>query len=33
LLQALRERGADLNAADPLGNSVEGLARGEIRTR
>jgi hypothetical protein len=33
LLQALRERGADLNAADPLGNSVESLARGEIRTR
>jgi len=23
LLQALRERGADLNAAAPLGNSVE----------
>ena len=33
VLQALRERGADLNAADPLGNSVESLARGEIRTR
>jgi len=33
LRQALRERGADLNAADPLGNSVESLARGEIRTR
>jgi len=33
LLQALRERGADLTAADPLGNSVESLARGEIRTR
>jgi len=25
--------GADLNAADPLGNSVESLARGEIPTR
>ena len=32
-LLELRERGADLNAADPLGNSVESLARGEIRTR
>ncbi|MBC8651364.1 ankyrin repeat domain-containing protein [Pseudomonas sp. MTM4] len=33
LLDALRERGADLGASDPLGNSVESLARGEIRTR
>ena len=33
LLQTLREHGADLSAADPLGNSVESLARGEIRTR
>lgn len=33
LLQALRERGADLSATDPLGNNVESLARGEIRTR
>lgn len=33
LLEALRERGADLNAADPLGNSVQSLARGKIRTR
>lgn len=32
LLEALRERGADLDATDPLGNSVESLARGEIRT-
>ena len=32
LLEALRERGADLSATDPLGNSVESLARGEIRT-
>lgn len=33
LLEALRERGADLEATDPLGNRVESLARGEIRTR
>lgn len=33
LLEALRERGADLDASDPLGNKVESLARGEIRTR
>ncbi|MFI8742222.1 ankyrin repeat domain-containing protein [Stutzerimonas zhaodongensis] len=33
LLQALRERGADLEASDPMGNKVESLARGEIRTR
>jgi ankyrin repeat protein len=33
LLEVLRERGADLNATDPLGNKVESLARGEIRTR
>lgn len=33
LLEALRERGADLNAVDPAGNSVQSLARGEIRTR
>lgn len=33
VLQALRERGADLDASDPLGNRVESLARGEIRTR
>ncbi|AHL76779.1 ankyrin [Stutzerimonas stutzeri] len=33
LLEALRERGADLEATDPLGNKVESLARGEIRTR
>lgn len=33
LLEALRERGADLEASDPLGNRVETLARGEIRTR
>ncbi|WP_312467942.1 ankyrin repeat domain-containing protein [Stutzerimonas nitrititolerans] len=32
LLEALRERGADLTATDSLGNSVESLARGEIRT-
>ena len=32
LLEALRERGADLNASDSLGNSVGSLARGEIRT-
>ncbi|AFM31975.1 ankyrin domain-containing protein [Stutzerimonas stutzeri CCUG 29243] len=29
----LRGRGADLSATDPLGNSVESLARGEVRTR
>jgi len=28
----LRERGADLDATDPLGNSVQSLARGEIHT-
>ncbi|MCQ4259697.1 ankyrin repeat domain-containing protein [Stutzerimonas stutzeri] len=33
LLEALRERGADLEATDPMGNRVESLARGEIRTR
>lgn len=33
LLEALRERGADLEATDALGNRVESLARGEIRTR
>ncbi len=33
LLDALRERGADLDATDPLGNSVKSLARGDIRTR
>ncbi|AZZ44139.1 hypothetical protein C1896_03930 [Pseudomonadaceae bacterium SI-3] len=33
LLQALRERGADLEASDPMGNKVESLARGEIRIR
>lgn len=32
LLEALRERGADLSATDPMGNSVESLVRGEIRT-
>jgi len=30
---AATECGADLSMADPLGNSVESLARGEIRTR
>ncbi len=33
LLDALRERGADLDATDLLGNSVESLARGDIHTR
>jgi ankyrin repeat protein len=33
LLQALRERGADLGASDPMGSKVESLARGEISTR
>ncbi|WP_421683974.1 ankyrin repeat domain-containing protein [Stutzerimonas urumqiensis] len=33
LLQALREKRADLGAKDPLGNNVASLARGEIRTR
>lgn len=33
VLQALRERGADLDSSDPLGNRVESLARGAIRTR
>ncbi len=32
LLEALRERGADLAATDSLGNSVQSLARGEFRT-
>lgn len=33
MLEALEQGGADLEAQDPLGNSVESLARGEIRTR
>ncbi|KPG92731.1 MULTISPECIES: ankyrin repeat domain-containing protein [Pseudomonas] len=32
LLDALKTRGADLNAEDPLGNSATRLANGEIRT-
>lgn len=32
LLDALKARGADLNAQDPLGNSAARLASGEIRT-
>ncbi|MCF4996488.1 hypothetical protein GIW70_10780 [Pseudomonas syringae] len=32
LLDALKARGADLNAEDPLGNSATRLANGEIRT-
>lgn len=31
LLMALRERGADLQATDALGNSAQSLARGELR--
>ena len=32
LLDALKAKGADLNAEDPLGNSAARLANGEIRT-
>lgn len=32
LLDALKAKGADLNAEDPLGNSAARLASGEIRT-
>jgi ankyrin repeat protein len=32
LLDALKAKGADLNAEDPLGNSPTRLANGEIRT-
>jgi ankyrin repeat protein len=32
LLDALKAKGADLNAEDPLGNSATRLASGEIRT-
>ncbi|MFO2464649.1 ankyrin repeat domain-containing protein [Pseudomonas sp. 15FMM2] len=32
LLDALEEKGADLNAEDPVGNSASRLASGEIRT-
>ncbi|GAB3474894.1 hypothetical protein GCM10027398_30770 [Azotobacter salinestris] len=32
LLEALRERGANLTASDAFGNTVENLARGEIRS-
>ena len=31
-LDALKAKGADLNAEDPLGNSAARLANGEIRT-
>lgn len=33
ILQSLKERGADLKAADAAGNTVENLVRGEIRVR
>ena len=33
LLEALERRGADLSGRDALGNSVESLSRGVIRTR
>jgi hypothetical protein len=32
LLDALKAKGADLEAEDPLGNSATRLASGEIRT-
>ena len=32
ILQALRERGADLDAADAAGNTVQALARGQFAT-
>ena len=32
LLDALKAKGADMNAEDPLGNSAARLASGEIRT-
>lgn len=33
LLQALRQRGADLQTTDALGNSAQSLARGELQTQ
>ncbi|MDQ7984736.1 ankyrin repeat domain-containing protein [Pseudomonas sp. G34] len=33
MLEELAKKGADLNAEDAFGNSVEGLDNGEIRTR
>ena len=33
MLDDLARKGADLNAEDAFGNSVEGLDNGEIRTR
>jgi hypothetical protein len=32
LLEALRERGVDLDVTDAMGNSPASLARSEIRT-
>ncbi|GAB7196707.1 hypothetical protein OS31_39160 [Dickeya oryzae] len=31
ILKALQEKGADMNATDALGNSVQALGRGEVK--